>query len=32
MPESLLLSALATILSFAAAWIGYSGLSAGGVK
>jgi uncharacterized membrane protein len=32
MPESLLLSVLATILSFAAAWIGYSGLSAGGVK
>jgi uncharacterized membrane protein len=32
MPESLLLSALATILSFAAAWIGYSGFSAGGVK
>ncbi|HVI77187.1 MAG TPA: DUF2231 domain-containing protein [Candidatus Acidoferrum sp.] len=32
MPESLLLSAVATILSFAAAWIGYSGFSAGGLK
>jgi len=31
-PESLLLSALATIVSFAAGWIGYSGLSAGDLK
>ena len=32
MPESLFLSAVSAILAFVAAWIGYSGFRAGGMK
>jgi uncharacterized membrane protein len=32
MPEGLYLSAITTLLAFVAAWIGYSGFHAGGVK
>jgi uncharacterized membrane protein len=32
MPESLFLSAMSAILAFVAAWIGYSGFRAGGMK